>query len=400
MAIFDYKAIDSSGRTATGTIVAQNRKNAIDLLTAKGLLPSDVAQAEDNKPKAKSGGMSKNDIEIYTRELGSLLSSGMPLSKALKVLENESDKQTSRMLWADVSETVSNGATLADSLRKWPKFFPPVYSAMVQAGETGGFLDLVLTQIADFRYNEGELKGRVQSAMVYPVILSFFCFFILMFLMIFFIPRFSSIFMEFGGELPKLTQAIVLVSGFLMKYWIVIVLLIAGSVMAVRSYLSRDEGRGNYEKMLLRIPIIGSITAKFAFVRFTRMLGTLIGAGVPLIEGLKVAKEAIGNQVLAQAVSNAVEDVQRGRSLSQSLRQCPELFSGANIEMLSVAEESSRLNEELMRLADMNEKQLDRKLKTAVSFCEPLMMFIMAAVVGTIVVGMLLPVFNLQELIH
>ncbi|ARN57542.1 type II secretion system F family protein [Sedimentisphaera salicampi] len=400
MPLFEYKAFDSSGAAVSGRLEAAGRKAALDTLAAKGLMPSEIQQNDKQSASQRAGRVSKNDIETYTRELGSLLTSGMPLSRAVKVLENESDKPASKNLWKDVSENISNGASLADALSRWPKYFPPVYSAMVRAGEMGGFLDLVLNQIADFRSSENELRSRVQSAMIYPIILSVFCFAILVFLMLFFIPRFSSIFMEFGGELPGLTKTIVAASEFIMSYWYIILFAVFGGVVFFKNYISTPQGRARYEKTLLSIPIAGTITAKFAFVRFTRMLGTLIGAGVPLVDSLKVAREAIGNHVLSRAVSVAVEDVQKGSSLSASLRRCPELFSGANIEMISIAEESSRLDQELQRLAEMNEKQLDRKLKTAVSVCEPLMLFIMASIVGTIVVGMLLPIFNLQELIH
>jgi type II secretory pathway component PulF len=171
-------------------------------------------------------------------------------------------------------------------------------------------------------------------------------------------------------------------------------------IFAIKSFLDRPEGKAAIEKWILQVPILGKLNARFAFVRFARMLGTLLNAGVPLIAALRVAKEAIGNRTLSKTVEGAVEKVRKGMTLAQGLRECPSLFSGSNIEMITVAEESSRLGEELSRLAEYNEKELDRHLKTAVSFAEPIMLFVMAALVGTIVIGMLLPIFNLQELIH
>ena len=223
---------------------------------------------------------------------------------------------------------------------------------------------------------------------------------ILLFLLIYFIPRFSSIFAEFGGTLPPLTRGIVAVSQAVMHYWFIIAGIIVLAVVTVRSFLQREEGQAAFERWILNTPIIGKLNARFAFVRFARMLGTLLNAGVPLLAALRVAKEAIGYKTLSNTMNNAIEKVRKGVSLSQSLAECPQLFSGANIEMISVAEESSRLGEELLRLAEVNEKELDRNLKTAVSFAEPLMLFAMAALVGTIVIGMLLPIFNLQELIN
>ena len=200
--------------------------------------------------------------------------------------------------------------------------------------------------------------------------------------------------------MPPLTQGIVATSEFVMKYWFFIAGVIVLLVLMVKSYLQRPEGKTTFERLLLKTPILGPLIARFAFVRFGRMLGTLLNAGVPLLSALHVAKEAIGNKTLSNAVEDAIERVRKGVTLAQSLRECPQLFSGSNIEMISIAEESSRLGEELSRLAEVNENELDRNLKTAVSFAEPAMLFFMAAFVGTIVIGMLLPIFNLQELIH
>jgi type II secretory pathway component PulF len=197
-----------------------------------------------------------------------------------------------------------------------------------------------------------------------------------------------------------LTEGIVKVSEFAIKYWLFILGALALIVLGVKTLLEREEGKAAFERWILSLPIVGTLTARFAFVRFSSMLGTLIKAGVPLISALKVAKEAIGNSTLAKTVNDAIDKVQKGVPLSHSLRNCPRLFTGSCIEMISIAEESSRLGEELSRLAEVNEKELDRNLKTAVSFAEPIMLFLMAAFVGTIVIGMLLPIFNLQELIN
>jgi type II secretory pathway component PulF len=403
MPVFTYNATDEKGNAVSATIAASSREAAIDALFSQGLSPSEVKEADPAKQKRTSrfsGRISRKDVEKYTRELGNLLAAGMSLSKALKILGREATKPAAKKLWTDVHDNVANGTSLTDAFRQWPKCFSSVYLAMVQAGETGGFLELVLDQIADFRSREQDLRSRVQAALIYPLILTILAVMILLFLLIFFIPRFSSIFAEFGGTLPPLTRSIVAISAFVMKYWLFIVGAIVLLVLMTKSYLQRPEGKATFERWMLKAPIFGPLTARFAFVRFARMLGTLLNAGVPLLSALHVAKEAIGNETLANAVDNAVERVRKGAALSQSLRECPQLFSGSNIEMISIAEESSRMGQELSRLAEVNEKELDRNLKTAVSFAEPAMLFFMAAFVGTIVIGMLLPIFNLQELIH
>jgi len=402
MPIFQYTATDQRGTTVSDSITAQNRRAAIDELSARGLFPASISElAAAQAPSRRfAGRLSKADIEQFTRELGNLLAAGMSLSRALKILSRESSKPASQKLWSDIHDSVANGMSLAEAMQQFPKLFSSVYIAMVQAGETGGFLELVLGQIADFRSREQELKSRVQAALIYPIILSALAVLILLFLLIYFIPRFSSIFSEFGGSLPALTQWIVAVSQGVLNHWLFIAGGIALIVVGIKSFLGRPEGKALAEKWMLQVPIIGKLSSRFAFVRFARMLGTLLNAGVPLIAALRVAKEAIGNRTLSNTVEAAVEKVRKGMSLSQGLRECPSLFSGSNIEMITVAEESSRLGEELSRLAEYNEKELDRHLKTAVSFAEPIMLFAMAALVGTIVIGMLLPIFNLQELIH
>jgi type II secretory pathway component PulF len=292
------------------------------------------------------------------------------------------------------------GSSLADALAKWPHSFPPVYVAMIRAGETGGFLDVVLGQIADFREQERDLISKVKGAMIYPSIIAVLAVGVLAFLMIYFIPRFSQIFADFGSALPLLTRIIVTASKAVTQYGLVFVVGAVIIFVVVRRMLMTEAGRRIRERAILRTPGIGGVLSQFALVRFSRMLGTLLGAGVPLVMSLRVAREAIGNQTLADVVSQSMELVQQGRSLSSSLGNCRVLFPESVVEMIAVAEESGRLDKELLRLAETSENELDRRLRMLVMLAEPLMLFVMAAIVGTVVMGMLLPVFMLQELIH
>lgn len=403
MSTFAYKAINSSGQEIADRLVAPDRSAAIEQLCSKDLNPVSVEKIEDRRPEgflARIGGVSKREVDAFTRQLANLLAAGVPISRALGILNREASRSASKKLWAVIHDQVSGGMSLADSLSLHPQAFSGVYVAMVRAGETGGFLELVLGQIATFRSREDELKGRVKAALIYPIILAVLATGILVFLLTYFIPRFSVMFAEFGGSLPALTRHIVSVSQLLMKYWLVLVLGIALVVFVVQRSLADDEGKRTMEKLLLRTPLFGTGMARFALVRFCRMLGTLVGAGVPLISALKVAKEAIGNQVLADTVTIAIESVQRGNPLARSLEECRLLFPPAVIEMISVAEESGGLDQELTRLAGAYEVELDRHLKMMVALAEPLMLFVMAVLVGTVVIGMLLPIFNLQELIR
>jgi type II secretory pathway component PulF len=301
-------------------------------------------------------------------------------------------------LWGRIHDDVVGGTSLADAMAKFPKSFSSVYVAMVRAGEAGGFLEVVLTQIAEFRTREADLKGKVKGAMVYPAVLVVLAIGVLIFLLTFFIPRFSTMFSDFGGQLPYLTQIIINISHFVRDYilFVAIGLIVGG--LAFRSYLASDIGRRRIEKIVLGTPVLGTVIAHFALVRFCRMLGTLVGAGVPLVSSLRTARQAIGNQTLADTVLHAIEEVQRGIALSKALSDNAKLFPPSVVEMIAVAEETGRLDKELVRLAFAYEQDLDRQLRLLVSVVEPVMLFIMAGFIGTIVIGMLLPIFNLQDL--
>ncbi len=405
MPTFVYKAIDGTGRQVADVLEAPSRISAIDLLTQRGFCPV-MVEAGDAPAKDKSRRrpglriVSKAEVEAFTRELANLLAAGVPLSRALSILSREASRPAAKALWATIHDQVAGGQSLADALRSHPKHFPPITVAMVRAGEMGGFLDLVLDQIAAFRSREQDLMGKVKAALVYPAVLAVLATGILGFLLTYFIPRFSLMFLEFGGSLPTLTRAIVAASDLLLRFWYVIVLVIALIVFVFHRIRTSEDGRRALERTVLRVPLLGLGVGRFALVRFCRMLGTLVGAGVPLVGALQVAKEAIGNQVLADTVAGAIDQVQRGNSLARSLQQCPALFPASVVEMVAVAEESGRLDKELVRLAGAYEAELDRRLKMLVALAEPAMLFVMAALVGTVVIGMLLPIFNLQELIR
>jgi len=403
MATFAYKAIDLKGQQIADKIVAPDRHAAIEQLFEENLSPVSVERLQEGQPGglfARVGGVSKREIDAFTRQLANLLAAGVPMSRALSILSREATRIAPKKLWAIVHDQVAGGMSLADALSLHTRAFSPIYVAMVRAGETGGFLDLVLEQIATFRSREADLKGRIKAALVYPIILAVLASGILVFLLTFFIPRFSQMFAEFGGSLPALTRYIVVASKLLVRYWFVLVFGIGLVVFAFQRMLSSEEGRRTAESLMLRLPLFGTGMARFALVRFCRMLGTLVGAGVPLIASLRVAKEAIGNQVLTDTVSSAIESVQKGHPLARSLESSRLLFPAAVIEMISVAEESGRLDQELNRLATAYEQELDRNLKMIVTLIEPALLFLMAVLVGTVVIGMLLPIFSLQELIR
>lgn len=404
MTTFSYTAVSREGRQTSGTLSAESRSAALSQVTAQGLSP---LRLDEQKPAAgaakalvaKPGPVSQKAVENFTRELANLLAGGVPLARAMGLLRREASNPAARHLWGALHDDVIGGTALGDAMAKYPRSFSSVYVAMVRAGEAGGFLDLVLSQIAEFRTREQDLKGKVKAALVYPCMLAMLATAVVIFLLTFFIPRFNSIFAEFGSNLPTLTRMIIAASDILKHYGLFVGIGVVVLVVAGRRAVSTDAGRRRMELTLLGVPLLGQIIAHFALVRFARMLGTLLAAGVPLVSSLRVAREAIGNQTLADTVLFAIEEVQRGASLSRSLGNSPRLFPPSVVETIAVAEETGRLDKELIRLSVTYEGDLDRQLRMLVSVAEPLLLFMMAGIIGTVVVGMLLPVFNLQDLI-
>ncbi len=402
MAKFEYRAVDPAGREMAGNLIADSRAAAVQRLSQQSLYPVSVEEAGQSSGGLSLGGtrVPRASVDAFTRELANLLAAGVPLSRALYILSQEASRPSAQRRWTAVREDVVGGMPLAGALAQYPRSFPPVYVAMVRAGETGGFLDTVLSQIADFRQRERDLKGRVTAALIYPAVLATLAISVMTFLLTYFIPRFAAVFAEFGGSLPWLTRAIVATSDLAARHWPVALVGVVLAAVAVRRALASERGRRFVERAVLRSPAVGRVVARFALVRFCRMLGTLLGAGVPLVTALQAAKQAIGNQTLADTVTRAVEAVQGGSPLAQGLTASPQLFPASVVEMVAVGEEAGRLDKELVRLADSYEAELDRQLRTLVSLAEPALLFVMAALIGTVVIGMLLPIFTLQEFVR
>lgn len=413
MPIFQYKGLQANGAIAEGQLEAASRPEAFAQISGLGLRPVSLAEKAAAAAKGsplpaglgsislfkKAHKVSARALEDFTRLLSSLLAAGVPLSRALVILFKESSNPAARTKWKEIHDSVVDGTSLADAMGKSPDTFPRVYTAMVQAGETGGFLDLVLAQIADFQAREKDLKAKVMAAMLYPCVLLFLALAVLVFLLTFFIPKFQLIFKGLGAALPLPTRVVLGASSILRSYgfFVLIGTVIVGSLL--RNWVASEKGRRLWEGLVLRVPLVGPLVAQFAMARFARMLGTLLSAGVPLVQALNVARKSIGNQILVDAVAQAIERVQQGGQLGASLAECKGLFPSSVIEMVAVAEESGKLDQELIRIANVTEGDLDRHLKTAVAFAEPLLLFFIAAFIGTIFISMILPIFTMQDAI-
>jgi type II secretory pathway component PulF len=417
MPVFTYKALQGDGVFSEGELEAGSRAEAIRQLELRQLRPVKLSEASASGGGAgaqeatgkgagglakllsfqREGKISARVLENFTRLLSSLLAAGVPFSRALVILYREASTPAAKTKWKEIHDLVIDGMSLHEAMARSPEVFPKVYVAMVEAGETGGFIDLVLAQIAEFQAREKELKSKVTTALLYPMILLLLATGVLIFLLVFFIPRFQLIFSGFNAELPLLTQAIVKTSEIVRHYGLFLAAGLVVGLTSLRGWFKSEKGKRAWEGFILKVPVVGPLMAQYAMARFCRMLGTLLGAGVPLINGLNVARRSIGNQILVDAVTESTERVKEGKPLGKSLAQTRDLFPSAVVEMISVAEESGKLDVELVRIANVTESDLDRQLKTAVALTEPLMLFLIAAFIGTIFIGMVIPIFSLQD---
>jgi type II secretory pathway component PulF len=410
---FTYKALQRDGAVTEGQLDASNRQEAMRMvenlgkpikLAETGAVtagPNGAAKGEEPKflglSLTSKGKITPRILENFTRLLASLLAAGVPFSRALQILYKEATVPAAKEKWKEIYDLVIDGMSMSNAMARSPETFPKVYVAMVEAGEMGGFLDVVLAQIADFQAREKENKSKAIAALTYPAILFVLAMGVMVFLMVFFIPRFQIVFKSFGAALPLLTQMIIATSQAVRDYGPYFLVIAAVAFFFLRSWFASEKGRRAWEGIILRLPVIGPLMAQFALARFTRMLGTLLGAGVPLINALNVARRSIGNQILVDAVSESIDRVKEGGALGASLGRNGQLFPSTVIEMISVAEESGRLDQELMRIAVVTEADVDRELKTAVALAEPLMLFLIAAFIGTIFIGMVYPIFSLTD---
>ena len=405
---FAYKALQANGATVNGRIEAGGRQEAMRQIETLGLTPLrlDEEAAEAEARRHGLAGLWHRDkvsfsaLEDFTRSLASLLAAGVPLSHALTILAEEAAEPAAARAWGAVHDLVIDGISLADAMRRAPEIFPNVYVAMIEAGETGGFLDVVLEQIADFQTRERELRANVMSALMYPAVLMLLATAVLIFLLVFFIPRFQGLFEGFDAALPVLTQAIVTVSDWMRRYGLLLAGALVIAIHFLRTWLKSEEGRRVWEQAMLRAPLVGPLATRLSMSRFCRMLGTLLAAGVPLMNGLQVASRSLGFHTLVEMATHAGERLRQGQGLAASLGENRALFPGSSLEMIAVAEESGRLDRELIRQAEVTERALDRELRTTVALAEPLLLFLIAGFIGLIFIGMVLPIFSIQDYIQ
>ncbi|MGI8945817.1 MAG: type II secretion system F family protein [Thermoleophilaceae bacterium] len=404
MASFAFKALDLAGVPTRGEVDAENKQAVASQLRGKGLIvldiveqkPTDIGDIFARFKKVKS-----DELTIATRQLSTMVSSGMSLLRALYVIEEQTESDPLRDAFIEVRKDVEAGLSLSEGLKRHPKVFNELYVAMVAAGETGGILDSTLIRVADQLEKDDALRRQVKAALIYPSLIGGFALVTMIALIAFLIPVFEKVFEDFGGELPAITKFTVFLSHLLTGRWYVLIGGTVAIVYAFRKWKNSEKGRVQWDRFKLKIPMkIGDIVQKVALARFSRTFSGLIAAGVPMLEAIDITGRTSGNRVIEMAMDDVHDSVMKGGTLSAPMRGVPEAFPVMVTQMIGVGEETGALETMLSKIADFYEDQVAAAMKALTSILEPVMIMVVGAMVGFIVISMYLPMFKVYDQIR
>ncbi|MBC2714690.1 MAG: type II secretion system protein GspF [Desulfobacteraceae bacterium] len=406
MPIFSYKASDAAGKVFKGTLEAAEEKEVAAKLQAMNYIPIRIQAAAGRQSRFQLDGsinissmfqrVTSKDVMMFTLDLHALLQAGLPVDKALSILINVAEKEKFKEVVAAILKNVQSGNSLSEALAKYPNIFPMLYTNMVKAGETGGVLPVVLDRLGSFLENSQDLKDYIKSAMVYPLFLVFVGGISIIIMLAFVVPKFAIIFSDLGQAMPFSTQLLLGISHGLRDYWWMIIAGVGAIIYLLKKYVQTPEGRLKTDRMKVNLPVIGTLVKSVEAARFTRTLGTLINSGVPILQALRLVQEIITNQLIAGALEMVYNRVKEGDNLSAPLLQA-DIFPPLAVQMISVGEETGKLDQMLLRVAENYEKVVRNMIKRFVNLLEPVMILAMGLMVGFIVISMLMAVFSMNE---
>ena len=404
MGAFEYVALDQAGKESKGVIEGDTPKHVRQILRDRHMLPvavTEVAQKEARRQRSFSlrSGVSSSELAILTRQLASLSQSGLPLEEALLAVAQQNEQPRTKSILLGVRSRVMEGHSLADGLSEFPQAFPELYRATVAAGEQSGHLDVVLDRLADYTESRQALRQRVTNALIYPIVLVIMAIAIVSFMLATVVPPIVSVFENSSGELPALTRGLITSSDFLRDHWFALIIGVSIVFYGVWWLLQQEGPKRSYHRFLLRMPITGRLTRGINTARFTRTLSILAGSGVPILDALKIAAEVIENLPMRDAVIEASLRVREGASISRSLA-ASKLFPPMMIHLIASGETGGKLEEMLSRTANYQEREVDGLIATLLGILEPLLIVMMGAFVLTIVLAILLPIFDINNLIR
>lgn len=431
MPVFRYEAIDKNGKKTSGEADAPDQRTLRAMMKERGLIITSSSEkggalfgggkkapAKGGKEPSKRGGggsintsspkakktkkqwisrVTSKEKAIFTRQLATMISSGVSLLRSMTILSDQNENPTFKSKLEMIKNDLTGGASLSEAMAKHPKQFDKLYTSMVRAGEASGALETVLERLAVNMEKTEILKGKVKGAMMYPIIVMVVAFSITFLLLTLVVPTFTKMFTEAGMQLPGLTQAIVDLSDFLKVFWWLVLMIIAGIVIGTKKYIETDKGRRAKDKLLLKMPLIGAFIRKVAVGRFTRTMATLLESGVPILTAFDIVAETVNNTVYEEAILVAKASIKEGNTIAEPLEASGE-FPTMVTQMIQIGEESGAITSMLDKVADFNEREVEEAVQALVSAMEPLAIVVMAIVVGTIVVAMFLPMFKIADI--
>jgi type IV pilus assembly protein PilC len=399
MSTYVFKAIDLAGGKARGEVEADSKQAVADQLKQRGLIVLDISDKHGSKEieLAFMKRVKANELAIFSRQLSTMISSGMSILRALYVLEEQTESKFLKETIVSVRKDIEAGLSLSDAMARHPKVFNQLFVAMTRAGETGGVLEDALIRVADQLQKDAALRRQIKSAMVYPTMVIIFAVGVMMALVAFLVPVFEGVFKQFGGELPALTQVSVALSHMVTGYWWLMILVTVVTIASFVRWKKTTWGRRQWDKFRLRVPMkIGTIVQQVAVARWSRTLASLTAAGVPLLQALEITGHTGGNVVVQESMDSVIASVKQGGTIAAPLAQEP-IFPAMVTHMVGVGEETGALDAMLDRVAEFFEEQVEASVKALTSILEPIMIMVIGGIVGFIVISMYLPLFEVYN---
>ncbi len=408
MPVYEYTALNKAGKNVSGIIDADSAVAARQKLRGSGVFPVEVKETTDRPKDQVSGSatvstllrrVTPGELSVLTRQLSTLLGAGITLVSSLEALISQLTNPLLKKIMAHVKESVNEGNSLAVSLSQHPKAFSQIYVNMVRAGEASGSLDLVLDRLAEYSEAQEALRGRFKAAMVYPIIMTCLGTAILLFLIIKVVPEITKMFTDMEQTLPLATIILIGLSDFLKRFWWLLFAGLAVVIILMNQFRKTSKGGYIWDEIKIRVPVIGGINHKMALARFARTLGSLLDSGVPLLTALQIVRNIIDNRLIADVIDKAVEEIQAGKSLSAPLSQSV-WFPSIAMQMISVGEQSGELEKMLHKIADIYERETESRIMAMTSMLQPAMIVAMAVVVLFIALAILLPIFEMNQMVR
>jgi general secretion pathway protein F len=407
MPVFEYTALDKTGKTLSGVIDADSKIVARQKLRGTGIFPVEVketaARSADGKKNLFSFGsmfsrVKAEEVQAATRQLATLLGAGIPLIAALDALIQQAASASLKKVLSHIKESVNEGNSFTNSLAQHPTLFSNIYINMVRAGEASGSLDVVLERLAEFGEHQQALRGRFKAALVYPIFMAFVGAAVLFYLITFIVPNITRIFTEMNQALPLPTVILIGISHFMRSFWWILLVLVVCLLIGVREFIRRPHGRRMWDELKLRLILVGPINRKMALARFGRTLGSLLQSGVPLLTSLQIVRNIVNNVLIAQTIDDATGEIREGKSLYTSLAKS-QWFPPVVLQMISVGEQSGALEVMLGKMASSYEREVEADIMGMTALIEPVMILMMGLIVLFIVVSILLPIFEMNQLV-